>query len=333
MPPWLAMKAPASVWAALIAAGLGLGVVSETWGGEDLDRAGRMLETMNRALRSLDYEGTLVHLQDNRLETLHLVHRIDGGRVQERLVSLSGPIMAVTRESDRVTCVMPDGHPISVKSQAGRNLLRTDWIDPALLADWYEFLIEGAARIAGRDTDVLVIKPRDDLRYGYRLHLDRASGLPLKSDLLDHKGEPIEQLMFTALVLDEAGDEDGERDPARARSGGAQAPPEPTGDSASSRRWRFEPRPAGFEPIFHDVMRAPSGAEVEHFVFSDRLSAYSVYIEPDAAEGLDGVTRIGAVHAVGREIDGHQVTVVGEVPSATVQAAVAGVRASEEADR
>jgi sigma-E factor negative regulatory protein RseB len=326
------MKAPASVWAALIAAGLGLGVGSETWGGEDLDRAGRMLETMNRALRSLDYEGTLVHLQDNRLETLHLVHRIDGGRVQERLVSLSGPIMAVTRESDRVTCVMPDGHPISVKSQAGRNLLRTDWIDPAQLADWYEFRIEGAARIAGRDTDVLVIKPRDDLRYGYRLHLDRVSGLPLKSDLLDHAGEPIEQLMFTALVLDEAGGAAGERDPAREGAGGQQGPPALAGDSASS-RWRFEPRPAGFEPILHDVMRAPSGAEVEHFVFSDRLSAYSIYIEPDAAEGLDGVTRIGAVHAVGRKIAGHQVTVVGEVPSATVQAAVAGVRPSGEAGR
>ena len=197
------MKAPARVWAAVLAAVLGLGSGSGTWGGEDTDRAGRMLETMNRALRSLDFEGTLVHLQDNRLETLHLVHHVDGGRVQERLVSLSGPIMAVARERDRVTCVMPDGHPISVKSQAGRNLLRSDRIDPALLADWYELLIEGTARIAGRDTDVLVIKPRDALRYGYRLHLAQESGLPLKSDLLDHAGEPIEQLMFTALVLNE----------------------------------------------------------------------------------------------------------------------------------
>ena len=324
------MKAPARVWAAVLAAVLGLGSGSGTWGGEDTDRAGRMLETMNRALRSLDFEGTLVHLQDNRLETLHLVHHVDGGRVQERLVSLSGPIMAVARERDRVTCVMPDGHPISVKSQAGGNLLRSDRIDPALLADWYEFLIEGAARIAGRDTDVLVIKPRDALRYGYRLHLDRDSGLPLKSELLDHAGEPIEQLMFTALVLNEEGADEGESEEAAQERTGERAAPD--GDLGSS-RWRFEPRPAGFEPILHDVMRAASGAEVEHFVFSDRLSAYSIYIEPDAAEGLDGVTRIGAVHAAGRKVAGHQVTVVGEVPLATVQAAVAGVRPSEEASR
>ena len=160
--------------------------------------------------------------------------------------------------------------------------------------------------------------------------MDRDSGLPLKSELLDHAGEPIEQLMFTALVLNEEGADEGESEEAAQERTGERAAPD--GDLGSS-RWRFESRPAGFEPILHDVMRAPSGAEVEHFVFSDRLSAHSIYIEPDAAEGLDGVTRIGAVHAAGRKVAGHQVTVVGEVPLATVQAAVAGVRPSEEASR
>jgi sigma-E factor negative regulatory protein RseB len=74
----------------------------------------------------------------------------------------------------------------------------------------------------------------------------------------------------------------------------------------------------------HDIMRDASGAEVEHFVFSDRVSAYSVYIEAGTEDGLEGVTRIGAVHAAGRRADGHQVTAVGEVPAATVEAAVAG---------
>lgn len=285
-----------------------------------------MLESMNRALRSLDYEGTLVHLHENRLETLHLVHRVDGGRVQERLVSLSGPVRAVTRERDRVTCVMPDGHPISVKSHAGRKLLRTDRIDPEALVDRYQIAIEGVARVAGRDTDVLAIKPRDALRYGYRFHLDRATALPLKSDLIDQVGEPIEQLMFTSLVLHEHADDRGAEGP----------PPEATqgepGPQAST-RWRFESRPPGFEQVMYDILRAPSGAEVEHFVFSDRLSAYSVYIEPDTKEGLDGITRIGAVHAAGRRLDGHQVTVVGEVPAVTVEAAAAGVRAGAGATR
>jgi sigma-E factor negative regulatory protein RseB len=313
------MKPPVSLGAATLAAllGLGTGLAPAEEGAEG--RASGMLENMNRALRSLDYEGTLVHLFDNRMETLHLVHRVDAGGVQERLVSLSGPVRAVTRERDRVTCVMPDGHPISVKSHAGRNLLRSDRIDPAVLTDRYQIQIEGAARVAGRDTDVLAIRPRDALRYGYRFHLDRDTSLPLKSDLIDQAGEPIEQLMFTSLILHEDVDE------AAAQAQAQQAPSGNLGSEVST-RWRFEARPPGFEQVMYDRIRAPNGAEVEHFVFSDRLSAYSIYIEPDASEGLDGTTRIGAVHAAGRQIDGHQVTVVGEVPAAAVEAAAAGVR-------
>lgn len=292
------------------------------------ERATLMLERMNGALRSLDYEGTLVYLFDNRLETLHLVHRVDAGRVQERLLSLSGPVRAVTRDHGRVTCVRPDGHPISVKSYAGRNLLRSERVDPAALADRYRISLEGEVRVAGRETDVIAIEPRDSLRYGYRFHIDRETGLPLKSDLIDERGEPIEQLMFTSISTQVAsGDPGVETAVAQGRSSEADA------RNAGPSRWRFDGRPAGFDLAMHDVMRDPDGAEVEHFVFSDRLSAYSIYIESGAEDGLAGVTRIGAAHAAGRRIGDYQVTAVGEVPAATVEAAVAGVGPAAEENR
>lgn len=321
------MKPPVDVKHAVLVCLLALATGSSAdLGGSE--RAATMLERMNSALRSLDYEGTLVYLFDNRLETLHLVHRVDGGRIQERLLSLSGPVRAVTREHGRVTCVRPDGHPISVQSRAGRNLQRAERIDPAALADRYRIAIGGAERVAGRETDVITIEPRDTLRYGYRFHLDRETGLPLKSDLIDDRGEPIEQLMFTSITTQSVS----------ADSGAALAPTPDRGAEAESKpghpsRWRFDERPAGYEPAMHDVMRDPNGAEVEHFVFTDRLSAYSVYIEADTGDGLEGVTRIGAAHAAGRRIGDHQVTAVGEVPAATVEAAVAGVRLAEEDTR
>jgi len=288
-------------------------------------RAKVMLERMNSALRSLNYEGTLVYLLDNRLETLHLVHRVDEGRVQERLVSLSGPVRTVSRDRDGVTCVMPNGHPITVKHHGGRNLLGAERIDPKALAEHYRVTVLGSARVAGRDTDVIAIHPLDALRYGHQFHLDKATGLPLKSDLIDQAGDSKEQLMFTTLDLKPS--------PPPMSATESDSDPE-SADGAEARPatdWRFTNRPAGFEPIMHDRMAAPNGALVEHFVFSDRLSSYSIYIEDDSAEGLDGVTRIGAVHAAGRRVSGHQVTAVGEVPAATVEGAVAGVeRISQE---
>jgi sigma-E factor negative regulatory protein RseB len=287
------------------------------------ERASAMLERMAEALRTLNYEGTLVYSYSNRLESLHLVHRIENGRVQERLLSLSGPVRAVTRERDRVMCVLPDGESISVKRQGpAGGLLNTEGIDPALLGDYYQIEMSGLARVAGRDAEVIGIIPKDRFRYGYRFYIDQDTGLPLKSDLIDQTGQSLEQLMFTSITVDRV-DANGQ---AVRVDGVRNAPP-----TQVSGRWSFDERPAGFHLVKHGVMDHPSGAEVEHFLFTDRLSAYSIYIEPDTDDGLSGSTYIGAVHATGRQIDGYQVTAVGEVPAETVQAAIAGARLNRDA--
>ena len=281
-------------------------------------RAGELLERMSSALRSLNYEGTLVYSHDDGLESLHLVHRIESGRVQERLMSLSGPVRAVTRERDHVMCILPDGHPISVKRQAATGgFLNTEGIAPALLTDHYRIEIQGMARVAGRDTEVVGIIPRDALRYGYRFYIDRETSLPLKSDLIDLDERSLEQLMFTAITVDEA-----EAAVPRSDAAGLRGAPA----TQFTGRWRFDALPQGFQLVSHGVMDHPSGAEVEHFLFTDRLSAYSVYIEADTRDGLTGATHIGAVHAAGRQLAGYQITAVGEVPAETVQAAVSGAR-------
>ena len=57
------------------------------------------------------------------------------------------------------------------------------------------------ARVTGRDTQVVVILPRDSYRYGYRLWADKESGLLLKADLIDQMGSTLEQLMFTQVNI------------------------------------------------------------------------------------------------------------------------------------
>ncbi|AUB80948.1 MucB/RseB C-terminal domain-containing protein [Candidatus Thiodictyon syntrophicum] len=325
--PWRSRRWP---WVLILGWVLSLGIAVGTRGARADDeptvQAARLLERMTRALRTLDYQGTLVYLIDNRLETLYLTHRIAQGRVQERLVSLSGPVRTLDRERDRVTCLLPDAQPLSVARHAAPSRSATGPIDPVALAGRYHIEVRGAARVAGRDASVLMIRPRDQLRYGYQFYLDRATGLPLKSDLINAQGEAIEQLLFTSIDL---GSETPSAAPAAAAQGSAarsagapetlpQSPPAPT-------RWRFDGRPPGFELAAHDLMEDGQGAAVEHFVFSDQLSSYSLFIEPGAADGLRGGTRIGAVHAAGGLVNGHQVTAVGEVPAATVAAAVAGL--------
>ena len=284
-----------------------------------VDSPAALLERMTEAARSLSYEGTLVYLQQNRLETLSLDHRIEDGQIEERLIALSGPIRAVARGKDRVNCVLTNGQPISVERPGGGRFLDTDGIDPDALKAHYSVALLGQSRIAGRETEVVGLIPKDDLRYGYRFHIDRETALPLKSDLIDRRQEPLEQLMFTSLSLHPSGTSRTEaqvRPDASLRRAPATTP---------SSQWRFEPMPAGFELVMQHRIGQADGSFIEHFMFTDRLSSYSIYIEPAGEDGLEGDANIGSVHAAGRRIAEHRITAVGEVPPATVRMAIAGV--------
>jgi sigma-E factor negative regulatory protein RseB len=281
------------------------------------------LVRMANALRSLSYEGDIVYLHGNTLEALRIVHRVEKGQVHEKLVSLNGPVRTLTREKGGVTCKLSGSKPISVQRHGvGKDVLHAWTLDPGALSAHYRLHPLGRARVAGRQTEVVGIIPRDRLRYGYRFYLDRDSGLPLKSDLMGRQAKPVQQIMFTSLNLLPSAD-----------SGAAVEDPPPEkrqskAESATLGRvsWRFVSLPPGFALVRHDNWTDIGGQPVEHFVLSDGLASVSVYVERDPREGLVGETSIGAVHAVGHRVSSHQITVVGEVPSETVEAVLAGIR-------
>jgi sigma-E factor negative regulatory protein RseB len=334
-----------ALFQALALAGIGPAAASqpETDSGPQVSPAAH-LARMAAAVDDLSYEGTLVYLADNRMETLHIVHRVSGGDVEERLISLSGPVRAVTRQRDEVTCVLSEDHPITVKRKAGvPDLLRTRAIDPATLAGNYFVHPLGETRVAGRDTDVVGVIPRDDYRYGYRFYLDRQTGLPLKSDLMGTKGDPIEQIMFATVQVAPAAPGVAAADPAEATAERAVTPGALGVRSAERRAsfspvpalapWRFDALPPGFAVRLHDSWPEGPEGKVEHFLVTDHLASVSVFVEAEGQGGLMGATRIGAVHAVGGRVAGHQVTVVGQVPAETVSSVLASLHHDGEDPR
>jgi sigma-E factor negative regulatory protein RseB len=86
--------------------------------------------------------------------------------------------------------------------------------------------------------------------------------------------------------------------------------------------WKVEELPPGFRlSAFLSRKLAKHNRSVDHLIFSDGLAAVSVFVEK-ARERPTSATRptrqMGAVHAYAKVVDGHQVTVVGEVPAATI---------------
>lgn len=309
-----------------------------------------LLGRMAKALSEREYEGTLVYLNGHQLSTLRIAHRIDGGQARESLLALSGPIRAVARSHQSVTCVLPDARAISVpRHVASASTLHPGRLDLEQLRTHYLIHRLGRSRVAGRDTQVVGIIPKDDLRYGYRFFVDEDTGLPLKTDLMDSAAMPIEQVMFTEIRFLEEADAPatpvGKAGSTRS-SAALSAQPTPSAAPARSAQavdatpWRFTALPAGYRLVAADPLRAPDKTLIETqsepqteipadpqaeggrrwFLISDGLSTVSVYVEPDQGHGFTGAKRVGAVNAAGRILDGHQITVVGEAPLPTVQA-------------
>ena len=293
--------------------------------------ARQWLDSMSGALQTLNYDGTFVYLHDNRLEAMRIVHQASPGGEKERLIALTGSAREVLRDEKVVTCIMPDNKSVMVGQSRPRQPFPDVPEDLDSLSPYYQLRDAGEDRIAGRMTRVIDITPRDKFRYGYRFWIDTTNFMLLKFELKDVGGTAIEQFMFTGLTV---GD----------RISPATLEPSLTGEGYNWFRqesgsedpavnpvqsaWTVTLLPAGFKMTDSQRRRVRQGGEhAEHMVFTDGLATVSVYVEKVMANetGFTGLSNMGAMNAFGSVLGDYQVTVVGEVPEATVQSVARSV--------
>lgn len=280
-----------------------------------------LLNRMSMAVKTANYDGIFTYSQGHQRDTLRVIHRGAPAPEYERLVSLTGLPREVIRSGDTVTTYYPDAQSVMVEKTRPRNYAPMPG-PAASLSGFYTFALLGSDRVAGRAAWIVAIQPRDAWRYGYRIWIDQASFLPLRTELRGQAGAPIEEVIFTQLqVLAEVGD--AELAPGISGQGltwfhGAAAREQP---EAGVARWRAAWLPPGFQLQRYDRQAlVASGDPVEQIVYSDGMASVSVFVER-VRDGVPqvGPDRSGGVSMFGRLARGHQVTAVGEVPAATVQ--------------
>ena len=288
------------------------------------------LQSMVESVRTLNYRGTFVFLHDNQLESMEIFHTVDARGEKERLVSLNGAAREVVRDDASVICIAPDAKSISVSRRGAGGAFRAVFsMDIAALSAFYDFQLLNRVRVAGREAQAVAILPKDAYRYGYRIYLDSQKALPLKTDMLDDKGSVISQIMFTSIEIDTHlqetadGDLDGreyyhwvQREPGKVKTGTEES------------EWSLQGLPQGYRIRLRTQMPAGTeGPPVSHFVLTDGLASLSLYIENSGSDSvMVGGSRMGAVNAFGRVVDGYQITAVGAVPALTVEKIAQAVR-------
>ena len=290
------------------------------------------LERMNAAVEELNYRGRFVHMQGEAAEALLIVHLNENGRVSERIMSLDGAGREIIRDGEAVRCILPDEETVLLEdgNDASPLVAALPNYSEALAAH-YEFRLHRRTdRVADRRTQVVSIMPKDDLRYGYRLWLDAATAMPLKSQLVDEKGRTVEHVFFTRIEISEEIPKS-ELEPTINTEGFAMYRPPPLMSPVDSRvRLSSRELPPGFDlsASKHGPM-AGSRFPVDHLVYSDGLATVSVFVEDPQSdpEIATGFTKLGTANAFSLTVDGRQVTAVGEVPRRTVESIARSLRA------
>jgi sigma-E factor negative regulatory protein RseB len=279
---------------------------------------------MNQALTTLNYDGVFSHIQGGTVETLRIIHRVQDGNVMERLVSLDGSGREFIRTGSQLACYLPDARTVLVEKQPEPSLLlgRLPRFDAAT-SRFYDIKALKRTRIIGRKTRLLEVDPKDDYRYGYRIWIDEATGMPLRTQLCDGAGHVIEQVVFASITTpDQIPDSAFKPDVSTAGFQWLRQVPTPLPPNAPVYTWSALRLPPGFHMSAHasQVMPGATGL-VEHLVYTDGVTSVSVFVESHVHVGHTpaGSAQLGPTSTFTTIVDGHPITAVGEVPPETVK--------------
>ncbi|MBH3442904.1 MucB/RseB C-terminal domain-containing protein [Pseudomonas moraviensis] len=295
------------------------------------DEAQDWLTRLGQAEQQQSFHGTFVYERNGSFSTHNIWHRVQNGQVRERLLQLDGSAQEVVRIDGRTQCV--SGTLIAGLGDSPNAAARA--LDPKKLKNWYDLAVIGKSRVAGRDAVIVSLTPRDQHRYGFELHLDKKTGLPLKSLLLNDKGQLLERFQFTSLDTDEIPSDkdllaDPDCKPINIASNKASA-------AKTVQNWRSDWLPPGFELTSSSSHKdAQTKTQVSSLMYDDGLARFSVFLEPlNGATATDTRTQLGPTVAVSRRLTTPQgemmVTVVGEIPIGTAERIALSMRNNDGA--
>jgi sigma-E factor negative regulatory protein RseB len=290
--------------------------------------AKQILQRMVNAMEVSDYQGTVVFLKNGNLEAMKYFHTFEDNHGRERLVSVNSPQREIVRKSSEVSCLfkatkrrvvdqMPYQHSFIV--DVPKNL---DNLDVN-----YQFEIVGEEDVAMQSAYIVAIQPKDELRYVRKIWVTKTQFLPIKAAIYDLAGEVLEQVVFTDINVKTIAPLVSLANNPGLQSSDAKAiipitpPPFSMGKLPEGFRHVFSSR----EPI-HE-----SAQPVDHIILSDGFASVSIYLESKAQEpyeGLhlpEGIHSVGAINSISRTLADSQVTVLGEVPAATVKMIAEGI--------
>ncbi len=287
---------------------------------------------MHESSKKRAYIGTYVVSSGGSMSAAKIWHLCEGSQQIERVETLTGAPRSIFRHNDKVVTFMPEQKVVRTEK---RESIATfpDLIQSAdsRIAEFYSLKAEGVERIAGLDSDVVVLLPKDNLRYGYRVWTEQKKGLVVKLQTLDASGQVLEQAAFSELQLDAPVKMDKLVQMMTKVDGYRAEQPALIKTTAKAEGWVLKTPVAGFKPM--SCYKRPAASSVAgsdepmQWIFSDGLASVSLFVEPFDRQRHDKETSVamGATQSLSKQLGAYWLTVMGEVPSATLRLFASGL--------
>ncbi len=290
------------------------------------------LMRIHEAAGKRNFQGIFVVTSGGTVSSARIAHFSVGESQYERIESLDGPARRVYRHDDLVHTVWPQKRTVLIEQ---RERLRSF---PALLqagddriAEFYSVHEQGTDRIAGRSAEVLELRPRDGLRYGYRLWADAESGLLLRSDVIGERGDVLASSAFSEVAIGVRSQADSVLHTMRRIDGLHVVRPSLSATRLEDEGWSLRVAVPGFRQV--STVKRPLEAPAEQparltrpadalqTIHADGLAYVSLFIEPlDASRHAQPMLTVsGATHTLTRRQGDAWITAIGDVPAETLR--------------
>jgi sigma-E factor negative regulatory protein RseB len=245
--------------------------------------------------------------------------------------TLTGAARSTFRHNDQVITFSPQSKVAVIENRESLGMFPNLLKSPDTAIDQFYIARQtGTDRVAGFDSDVLQIEPRDDLRFAYRIWSEKKTGLVVKLETLDGQGRVLEQVAFSELQLDAPVSMSKLSKMMANTEGYTLESPKMVKTTPAAQGWQLNKQVPGFKAMSCYLRPAADGSTVQ-WVFSDGLASVSLFIEAyeGRQHGPEGLMAMGATHTLARRLPDKNgqwwLTAVGEVPAQTLEAFAQGL--------